>query len=117
MSLRSIAGVLVGLGVIRHRVCRSMCRVRGCFCQVHPSNLSSRRAFKPSAGSAFLATVAILFFAAIHVPGDDGRPGCKGGSRSLKLIGLGAFALSGLSIGWRNWANLDDLKPLMVSWR
>ena len=30
----------------------------------------------------------------------------------LKLIGLGAFALSGLSIGWRNYANLADLTPL-----
>ncbi len=30
----------------------------------------------------------------------------------LKLIGLGAFALAGLSIGWRNYANLADLTPL-----
>ena len=59
-----------------------------------------------------LATAAILFFAAIHVSGRRRTARVQGWITILKLIGLGAFALSGLSIGWRNVANLDDLKPL-----
>ena len=59
-----------------------------------------------------LATAAILFFAAIHVSGRRRTAKVQGWITMLKLIGLGAFALSGLSIGWRNLANLDDLKPI-----
>ncbi len=59
-----------------------------------------------------LATAAILFFAAIHVSGRRRTAKVQGWITLLKLIGLGAFALSGLSIGWRNLANLDDLTPL-----
>ena len=59
-----------------------------------------------------LATVAILFFACIHVSGRRRTARVQGWITMLKLIGLGAFALSGLSIGWRNLANLDDLTPL-----
>jgi basic amino acid/polyamine antiporter, APA family len=59
-----------------------------------------------------LATVAILFFAGIHVSGRRRTASVQGWITMLKLIGLGAFALSGLSIGWRNLANLNDLKPI-----
>jgi APA family basic amino acid/polyamine antiporter len=59
-----------------------------------------------------LATAAILLFAAIHVSGRRRTAKVQGWITILKLIGLGAFALSGLSLGWRNLANLDDFKPL-----
>ena len=49
-----------------------------------------------------MATAAILFFAAIHVSGRRRTAKVQGWITTLKLIGLGAFALSGLSIGWRN---------------
>jgi basic amino acid/polyamine antiporter, APA family len=59
-----------------------------------------------------LATLAMLVFAAIHVSGRRRTAKVQAWITMLKLIGLGAFALSGLSIGWRNYANLDDLTPL-----
>jgi basic amino acid/polyamine antiporter, APA family len=59
-----------------------------------------------------LATAAILFFAGIHISGRRRTARVQAWITILKLIGLGAFALSGLSLGWRNWANLDDLTPL-----
>ncbi len=45
-------------------------------------------------------------------PADVGRPGSRRWITILKLIGLVAFALSGLSLGWRNSTNLLDLTPL-----
>ncbi len=54
-----------------------------------------------------LATAAILFFAVIHVSGRRRTAKVQGWITLLKLIGLGLFILSGLSIGWRNLANLD----------
>ncbi len=73
----------------------------------------------PGPGAALrerlLASVAILFFAAVHVSGRRKTASVQAGITMLKLIGLGAFALSGLSIGWRNSANLADLTPLSGS--
>jgi basic amino acid/polyamine antiporter, APA family len=59
-----------------------------------------------------LATLAILVFAAIHVSGRRRTAKVQAWITVLKLIGLGAFALSGVSMGWRNYANLTDLTPL-----
>lgn len=59
-----------------------------------------------------LATAAILIFAGIHVSGRRRTARVQAWITLLKLIGLGAFALSGLSLGWRNSANLADLTPL-----
>jgi APA family basic amino acid/polyamine antiporter len=59
-----------------------------------------------------LASSAILVFAAIHISGRQRTARVQGWITLLKLIGLGAFALSGLSLGWRNLANLNDLTPL-----
>jgi basic amino acid/polyamine antiporter, APA family len=59
-----------------------------------------------------LASAAILFFAAIHVSGRRGTAHVQGWITVLKLVGLSAFALSGLSVGWPNSANLADRTPL-----
>ncbi len=59
-----------------------------------------------------LATVAILFFGAVHVSGRRRTAKVQGWITVLKLAGLGAFALSGLCIGWGNLANIRDLTPL-----
>jgi APA family basic amino acid/polyamine antiporter len=59
-----------------------------------------------------LASVAILFFAAVHISGRRKTASVQAWITILKLVGLAAFALSGLSLGWRNSANLDDLTPL-----
>ena len=73
--------------------------------------------FQPSSAQAvlrerILASVAILLFAAIHVSGRRRTAHVQGWITILKLVGLVAFALSGLSIGWPNSANLVDLTPL-----
>jgi APA family basic amino acid/polyamine antiporter len=59
-----------------------------------------------------LASAAMLIFAAVHVSGRRRTARVQGFVTVLKLAGLGAFALSGLSIGWSNSANLADLTPL-----
>jgi APA family basic amino acid/polyamine antiporter len=59
-----------------------------------------------------LASAAILFFAAVHISGRRRTARVQGWITVLKLVGLGAFALSGLLAGWRNSANLLDLKPV-----
>jgi basic amino acid/polyamine antiporter, APA family len=59
-----------------------------------------------------VATAAMLVFAALHVSGRRGTAHVQGWITALKLIGLSLFALSGLSIGWSNSANLADLTPL-----
>ena len=71
---------------------------------------------KPALRERLLATAAIVFFAAIHVSGRRTTAKVQAWITILKLVGLGAFALSGLSIGWRNYANLADLTPLDGSW-
>jgi APA family basic amino acid/polyamine antiporter len=59
-----------------------------------------------------LATVALLTFAAIHVSGRRQTARAQGWMTALKLCGLVAFALSGVSIGWANRANLGDMTPM-----
>jgi basic amino acid/polyamine antiporter, APA family len=59
-----------------------------------------------------LASAAIVFFAAVHISGRRKTASVQAWITVLKLIGLGAFALCGLSLGWRNSANLNDLTPL-----
>jgi basic amino acid/polyamine antiporter, APA family len=59
-----------------------------------------------------MASAAILFFAAVHVSGRQKTARVQGWITILKLVGLGVFALSSLSIGWRNYTNLNDLTPL-----
>jgi basic amino acid/polyamine antiporter, APA family len=59
-----------------------------------------------------LATAALLIFAVIHVSGRRQTAKVQGSITFLKLCGLTAFAGAGLSIGWRNTANLRDLTPV-----
>jgi len=59
-----------------------------------------------------LATGAILAFACIHVSGRKHTAGVQGWITALKLAVLGLVVLAGLSIGWRNSANLADRTPL-----
>jgi basic amino acid/polyamine antiporter, APA family len=59
-----------------------------------------------------LASVAILVFAAIHVSSRRQTAKVQGWITMLKIACLGAFALSGLSIGWPNSANFMDRTPL-----
>jgi APA family basic amino acid/polyamine antiporter len=59
-----------------------------------------------------LATAAILAFAFIHVSGRKRTAGVQGWITALKLAVLGIVVLAGLSIGWRNWTNLEDRTPL-----
>ncbi len=69
--------------------------------------------FRPIA-ERLLASSAILFFAGVHIAGRRKSATVQAWITILKLVALGLFALSGLSIGWRNSANLNDLTPL--SW-
>jgi basic amino acid/polyamine antiporter, APA family len=59
-----------------------------------------------------LATIAILVFAGIHVSGRRQTAKVQAWITMLKITCLVAFALSGLSIGWPNAANLADRTPL-----
>jgi basic amino acid/polyamine antiporter, APA family len=59
-----------------------------------------------------LATAAILAFALIHISGRKQTAGVQGWITALKLAILGIVVLAGLSIGWRNSANLADRTPL-----
>jgi basic amino acid/polyamine antiporter, APA family len=58
-----------------------------------------------------LATAALLVFAIVHLSGRRRTARLQGAITGLKICGLLAFACAGLSIGWRNSANLLDLKP------
>ncbi len=60
----------------------------------------------------WLATTTILIFALIHVSGRKRTARMQGWITALKLIGLVAFSLAGVSGGWRNVANLADPVPL-----
>jgi APA family basic amino acid/polyamine antiporter len=59
-----------------------------------------------------LASAAILLFAAIHVSSRRQTARVQGFITMLTITCLGAFALSGLSIGWPNSANFADRTPL-----
>ena len=45
-------------------------------------------------------------------PGRSKTARVQGSITCIKLCGLAAFALAGVSIGWRNSANLADLRPV-----
>jgi len=59
-----------------------------------------------------LASAAMLVFAGIHVSGRRRTARVQGWITVLKLGALVAFACTGLSIGWPNLANLQDLQPV-----
>ena len=59
-----------------------------------------------------LATAALVSFAVIHNSGRRQTAKVQGTITFLKLCGLVAFVVAGLSIGWRNSANLADFKPI-----
>jgi APA family basic amino acid/polyamine antiporter len=63
-----------------------------------------------------LATALILTFAALHVMGRRQTAHVQGWITAVKLTLLIGFAAAGLSVGWPNAANLNDLKPL-DGWR
>ena len=64
----------------------------------------------PGARSAYLeqalATAAVLTFTLIHLTGRRQTARVQGTITCLKLCGLTAFACAGVSVGWRNSANL-----------
>jgi basic amino acid/polyamine antiporter, APA family len=59
-----------------------------------------------------LATVAMLVFAGIHISGRRQTARVQGWITVLKLVALLAFACAGLSVGWHNLANLNDIHPI-----
>jgi basic amino acid/polyamine antiporter, APA family len=59
-----------------------------------------------------LATSALLVFATVHTSGREQTAKVQGSITLLKVCGLVAFAVAGLSLGWRNSANLSDFKPV-----
>jgi basic amino acid/polyamine antiporter, APA family len=59
-----------------------------------------------------LATSALVVFATVHTSGRTQTAWVQGSITLLKLCGLVAFAVAGLSLGWRNSANLADFKPV-----
>jgi basic amino acid/polyamine antiporter, APA family len=59
-----------------------------------------------------VATVLILVFATIHVMGRKQTSQVQGWITALKLVLLAGFAAAGLSAGWSNRANLNDLVPI-----
>jgi basic amino acid/polyamine antiporter, APA family len=59
-----------------------------------------------------LATSALLVFATVHTLGRRHSARVQGSITLLKLCGLVAFAAAGLCLGWRNSANLADLKAV-----
>ena len=59
-----------------------------------------------------VATTALLVFAAVHVSGRRKTARVQGSITCVKLCALTAFVFAGVSIGWRNSANLADLKPI-----
>jgi APA family basic amino acid/polyamine antiporter len=59
-----------------------------------------------------LATVALIAFAVVHISGRRQTVKVQGAITSLKLCGLVAFTIAGLTLGWRNSANLSDFKPI-----
>jgi basic amino acid/polyamine antiporter, APA family len=59
-----------------------------------------------------LATAAVLVFAVVHISGRLHTARVQGTITCLKICGLLAFVCAGLSIGWRNSANLRDFRPV-----
>lgn len=61
-----------------------------------------------------LATLAILGFSALHVSGRRRTAHVQGWITGLKVAVLGALIVGGLAVGWPNYANLNDPKPIDV---
>lgn len=59
-----------------------------------------------------LASLAILAFAALHVSGRRQTAHVQGWITALKVAVLGLLIAGGLAVGWPNYANLQDPKPI-----
>ena len=59
-----------------------------------------------------LASLAILAFAALHVSGRRQTAHVQGWITGLKVGVLGLLIVGGLAVGWPNYANLQDPKPI-----
>jgi APA family basic amino acid/polyamine antiporter len=59
-----------------------------------------------------IGTGLVLGFATLHVMGRRQTSKVQGGITAVKLVLITAFAVAGLSAGWPNIANLNDLKPV-----
>lgn len=59
-----------------------------------------------------LASLAILAFAALHVSGRRQTAHVQGWITGLKVAVLGLLIVGGLAVGWPNYANLQDPKPI-----
>lgn len=59
-----------------------------------------------------LATVAIIAFALVHVAGRRGTSLAQIWFTVLKVAVLGVLIVGGLAVGWPNFGNLNDPKPI-----
>lgn len=59
-----------------------------------------------------LATVAIVCFALVHVAGRRGTSLAQIWFTVLKVAVLGVLIVGGLAVGWPNFGNLNDPKPI-----
>lgn len=59
-----------------------------------------------------LATVAIVAFALVHVAGRRGTSLAQIWFTVLKVAVLGVLIVGGLAVGWPNFGNLNDPKPI-----
>jgi APA family basic amino acid/polyamine antiporter len=59
-----------------------------------------------------LASLAILAFAGLHVSGRRQTAHVQGWITGLKVVVLGALIAGGLAVGWPNYANMQDPKPI-----
>jgi APA family basic amino acid/polyamine antiporter len=59
-----------------------------------------------------LASLAIVGFAALHVSGRRQTAHVQGWITGLKVAVLGLLIVGGLAVGWPNYANLQDPKPI-----
>ncbi|MDG3005687.1 APC family permease [Paludisphaera mucosa] len=74
-----------------------------------PLRLTGQNAMLAERG---LATLAILLFAAIHVSGRRRTSLVQGWITGLKVAVLVVLIVGGLAVGWPNYANLQDRKPI-----
>lgn len=59
-----------------------------------------------------LATLGIVIFALIHISKRDRTTQVQGWITGLKILILIVLVVAGVSVGWRNTANLNDPKPV-----
>ena len=110
-SLRPVAGVFVGLGFVFHRFCRPSAASAFAFAKymLAPFGRPGAHTLRSGAGPGDGRDLDFRGDSRLG-PAADGQ-GAGVDHVPEDLCGLGAFALSGLSIGWRNSANLADLTP------